>query len=75
MKTTRLRLLMLCAVLPSAIVSAGSYTNFSGKHSFIAADFSGAGYYFGKPAFPDPVHLGSFRWLQVLQGTEIKWQH
>jgi hypothetical protein len=52
MKRLRLRLLMLCAILPSAIVWAGSYTSYSGKLSFIAADFSGAGYCFGISGVP-----------------------
>lgn len=60
MKTLRLRLLMLCAILPSAIVSAGSYTSFSGKLSFIAADFMGAGYYFGITGVPGPCPFGQF---------------
>jgi hypothetical protein len=60
MKTLRLRLLMLCAILPSAIVSAGSYTSFSGKLSFIAADFNGAGYYFGIVGIPGPCPFGQF---------------
>lgn len=60
MKTLRLRLLMLCAILPSAIVSAGSYTSFTGTLSFIGTDFNGAGYIFGINGVTGPCPFGQF---------------
>jgi hypothetical protein len=60
MKSLRLGLLVLCAVLLSPAVFAGSFTPFSGKLSFIATDWLGAGFIFGITGVPGPCAFGQF---------------
>jgi hypothetical protein len=60
MKSSRHGLLVLCALLTSPVVFAGSYTSYSGKLSMIAADFSGAGFYFARTGVPGPCPFGQF---------------
>jgi hypothetical protein len=60
MKSLRLGLMALCAILLSAAVFAGGYTSFSGKLSFIATDWDGIGFYFGITGVPGPCPFGQF---------------
>lgn len=53
-------LLILCAILLSPAALAGSYTSYSGKLSFIATDWDGAGFYFGITGVPGPCPFGQF---------------
>jgi hypothetical protein len=68
MKTIRLRLLMLCAILPSAIALAGSYTSFTGTLSFIGTDFNGAGCIFGINGVTGPCPFGQFSMAATAPG-------
>ena len=51
---------MLCAILLSTTVFADSYTSFTGKLSFIATDWNGAGFYFGISGVTGPCPFGQF---------------
>jgi hypothetical protein len=60
MKSLRLELFALGAILLSPAVLAGSYTSFTGQLSFIATDWNGTGFYFGLSGIPGPCPFGQF---------------
>jgi hypothetical protein len=60
MKTLRLGLPVLGVIFLSPAVLAGSYTSLTGKLSFIATDWLGAGFYFGINGVPGPCPFGQF---------------
>jgi hypothetical protein len=60
MRSLRLGLLALGAILLSPVVLAGSYTSVSGQLSFIATDWNGIGFYFGINGIPGPCPFGQF---------------